>query len=962
MLHTHKLIAIIAALLWAAFCCQAQNYAISTFAGQGMMLGDGGPAAAARFGSISAIAMGPRGSLYIADSAYHQVRRVDLNGNISLFAGSVVRGFSGDGGPATAASLDTPTALAVDSGGNLYIGDSGNHRIRMVTPFGNITTIAGNGQVAPSPAAAAVLPGNGGPATSVPLNTIGGMAFASNGDLIIADTGNNRVFRVSNGGNLTTIAGNATSPASLASQPALAATLNSPSGVVTDYLGNIYFAETATGVVREIDTSGKLTVLIGTGTPGSAPVASASPLSYPLLQPTALTTDGNYNVYIVEAGRVSIYSPVNIGAGTIATVRTFAGDVTQKVTSGTGDKGPALSAGMNPRGIAVGSDFSVYVADSTASLNFANRVRVIALNSATESNYIANFAGGNIPTGAGDKGRATAAQLYFPRSVALGPAGTLYVADTADNRVRAVTSDGNINAFAGSGTAGTSGDQGPAVAASLNPPVGLAVDANTNVYISDGSHVRQVNGAGIISTFAGGGSASLTQTGSLATDSKNDVFVDQLAQVSEISAADQTISTVAGNGTTGYSGDNGPATAAQIDDVAGIAVDANGNLYIADEDNGRVRKVDASGNITTIAGGGTSTSDGVQATTAMLNIPLGVALDGAGNLYIAEYGGNRVRLVDPTGNIHTIAGNGLQGFLGDGGIATNASLNGPTDVKVDGQGNVYIADSLNSAIRKLTPVATPPTPSITTITNAGSLVSGPVAPGERVILTGTGLGPHATVMFDGTAAPVLSSSMTSTLVVVPNEVSGEATSQVTVTTAGVASAPFAVRVAASAPGVYTTSGDGTGQAIAYNNDGSPNSLTPVLAGNDVGVLCTGSGLLSPSVATGVPIPATTPSPALAVSATLDGAPVPVSQAYAVPGAIGQFLVDVTVPYGNATENGASLQITVGNATTQVVSVSIQGQPDDSGSDPGSSDPGSSDPGSMLRQKSRRSSRPLPPVH
>ena len=144
-----------------------------------MALGDGGPAVSARLGTISAIAVGPHGSLYIADSAYHQVRRVDLNGNISLLAGSAVRGFSGDGGPASAASLDTPTALAVDSGGNVYIGDSGNHRVRVVSIYGNIYTVAGNGQRAPGPATAPVLPGNGGPATSAPLNLIGGLAFAS---------------------------------------------------------------------------------------------------------------------------------------------------------------------------------------------------------------------------------------------------------------------------------------------------------------------------------------------------------------------------------------------------------------------------------------------------------------------------------------------------------------------------------------------------------------------------------------------------------------------------------------------------------------------------------------------------------------------------------------------------------------------------------------------------------------
>src|SRR6185369_5150959 len=150
------------------------------------------------------------------DAAYHQVRKVAPNGTITLFAGGAVRGFGGDGGPATSALLDTPTALLLDSGGSLYIGDSGNHRVRVVSPFGNIQTFAGNGQLAPSPALSPVLPGEGGPATSAPLNQISALAFASNGDLLIADSGNNRIFRVSRTGNITTLAGNATTPASLA--------------------------------------------------------------------------------------------------------------------------------------------------------------------------------------------------------------------------------------------------------------------------------------------------------------------------------------------------------------------------------------------------------------------------------------------------------------------------------------------------------------------------------------------------------------------------------------------------------------------------------------------------------------------------------------------------------------------------------------------------------------------------
>ena len=458
------LVFIPAAFLLAAFCCLGQNYALSTIAGQGLSLGDGGPAINARFGSVSAVALGPDGSLYIADSAYHQVRRMTPDGKIALFAGGPVRGYGGDGGPATSALLDTPTALVLDSGGNVFIGDSGNHRVRLVNTFGNIQTIAGNGQIPPAPNVSPVFPGEGGAATAAPLNQISGLAFASNSDLIISDFGNNRVFRVSSG-IITTVAGNATSPASLAAQPAKSATLQGPTGVATDLYGNIYFSELTTAVVRQVDVKGNLTVLIG---PGG--------LSYQLIQPMGMASDSSFNMYIMEAGRISMYTPFNPASGAAPMVQAIAGDITQKVTSGTGDNGPPLSAGMNPRSVAVDGQGNIYIADSLTTLNFNNRVRIIA-STYSGNNVIATFAGGNVPTGAGDKGPATSAQLYFPQAMAIGSQGTIDIADTSDNRIRAVTPDGNINTIAGTGTAGTTGNQGPATAAQINQPAGIALDS-----------------------------------------------------------------------------------------------------------------------------------------------------------------------------------------------------------------------------------------------------------------------------------------------------------------------------------------------------------------------------------------------------------------------------------------------------------------------------------------------------
>ena len=349
MFRFHALWVLIALPLLFQFPGNAQNYTISTIAGLRSNFGNGGPAANARFGLVSAVAVGPDGSVYVADAAYHQVFRVRPDGTMSLFAGCQTRGFGGDFGPATSAMLDTPTALAVDSGGDVFIGDSGNHRVREVTQYGNIQTVAGNGQVAPSPALSPVLPGEGGPATAAPLNQIAGLTFASNDDLVIADIGNNRIFRVSHDGNIHTIAGNASTPASLADQPALGATLNAPTGVAADWYGNIFFAEQKTGIVREIDANGTMTRIIGTGSPTDTPVASGSPLSYPLFSPMAMASDGGH-IYIADTGRISMYT---LPIGRAASIQTVAGDVTQ-ISGWTGDGGSALAAGMNPTSVAVG--------------------------------------------------------------------------------------------------------------------------------------------------------------------------------------------------------------------------------------------------------------------------------------------------------------------------------------------------------------------------------------------------------------------------------------------------------------------------------------------------------------------------------------------------------------------------------------------------------------------------------
>jgi trimeric autotransporter adhesin len=466
-----------------------------------------------------------------------------------------------------------------------------------------------------------------------------GVATDGVGNLYFASL--NCVFKLDQNGVMTRVAGNSRAGYSGDGGPAISAQLNNgPGGIAADGVGNIYVADLYNNRIRKVSPAGIITTFAGGGTGGDGKLAASAILSLP----RGVVVDPAGNVYLSSLDRVQKVTPDGI-------ITTVAGGG----ASSPGDGGPATGAALSPAGIALDGAGDIFIGDTTSALvrkvSPEGIITTVAGNTRALSGY------------SGDGGLATNAQLQGPFGIAVDADGNLYIADLDNFRIRAVSPGGIITTLVGNGTNGYSGDGGPALGAQLGFPAGVALDRSGRLYIADSgnSRIRQVSPAGIIST-------------------------------------------VAGNGIYAYSGDGGQAARAQLIDPGGVAVDSNGNVYVADARNSRVRKVSPGGNITTVAGNGTNgySGDGGPAINAGFSAPQGIAVDGSGNLYIADYYGYRVRKVSAGGIVSTVAGGG-SAFPGDGGLATSAFLGNVYGIAVDNGGNIYFSLPASGRVRKVSP-------------------------------------------------------------------------------------------------------------------------------------------------------------------------------------------------------------------------------------------------------------------
>ncbi len=349
-----------------------------------------------------------------------------------------------------------------------------------------------------------------------------------------------------------------------------------------------------------------------------------------------------------------------------------------------------------------------------------------------QSYTISNVAGLRTIGYSGDGGPATNAHLYNPIAVFADNSGTIYISDWANSRLRIVTSTGIISTIAGNGVFGFSGDGGSATLAELNGPMGIFTDASGNIYLADvgNERIRKINSSGIINTIAGNGTYGFSGDGGLATlaafedpagvcgDESGNIFVaDEFNyRVRKINSSG-IISTIGGCGARGYAGDGGPATQAEFYYPSGVAADNMGNIFVADESNNCVRQINSSGVISTIAGNGVAgfAGDGEPAFLSELSNPAGVTTDNKGNIYIADGFNSRIRKINNTGVISTIAGDGIAGYTGIGGAAALTALYNPVSIAADTSGNFYLANEFSNYVQKLTPSADAFTPALVTI-------------------------------------------------------------------------------------------------------------------------------------------------------------------------------------------------------------------------------------------------------
>ena len=777
-------VALVIPVLALALNGQSSGFLINTVAGGGW-IGDNGPATQAILRQPGGVAADGNGNVYIVETGGHRVRKVDPSGAITTLAGTGVAGFSGDSGPAAQAQLASPYGVAADILGNIYIADLGNARVRRVGLDGTITTVAGGGTLDPSPA------NEGKPGVSMRLLAPRNLLADDQLNIYISDFAGHRVFRLSADGLLTTVAGTG-APGYLGDGgPAAAAQLAFPAGLAMGFDGSLYIADSANHAVRRI-SNGVITTFASAGTP------------------VGLALDVLATLYVADAETGTVLRfPVS---GALPPLHVPASDVARA------------------------PDLSLYFAESAAGI--VQRVPLFG--------GIMLAAGGADPA-RGDGGAATVALLNHPSGVAADASGNLYIADRDNHRVRRVASDGTITTLA------------PAVAWSA--PSGVSVDAAGNIYVVDTGlkQVLRISPAGSLQPIA---QKLLTAPVSAIADTLGNIYIADAGHIRLVDAAGA-VSTLVVN----------------LAGPHGLALDGAGHLFFTEQDGARVQRLDlVSGSFTQLGAGAWS-------------IPRGIAVNAAGEVFVADTGRQEIVRVDSAGEVMAVAGMPAAGFSGDGGNADSAQLNFPWDVAIGPGGVLYVSDLENNRIRLLTPQTTAPPPATISVLNGASLVPGPIAPGMLLVVRGTGI-PAADaaatiILINSISVPILAMDDTQIQVEAPLTLATPDDAQIVIVHQGSIAAMLSIATAAAAPALFPIDPQAVREA--------PGAVVTLYG--------TGLGLGD-----------------LPVSATIGGANAEVASIDLSPGYTGLFRINLRVP-ASAPLGLAAVVVTVGGAASQA-SVSL----------------------------------------
>jgi uncharacterized protein (TIGR03437 family) len=894
---------------------------IETFAGSDVVLGEGMPATEAELFRPIDARRAPDGSLWISEYGHNVIRRVGPDGTLRTVVGTGVKGFAGDGGPAVSAQISEPTSLLFAPDGTLYFHDSGNSRIRRVSPEGVIETVVGS--------ATSEWAGEDAPALSVRARGTVGLAFSPTGDLIFSTSSDHRVRRLTSDGRVVTLAGTTTPGRTRGGYdgdggPALEAALNNPLDIAISTDGTIYVADQFGDLVRRIAPDSTISTYLrrGLASPDGTPVAEAT-----MRSTTKLEVDGEGRLYWHSSTGLRRVS----SEGLLETV-----------------------ADLSPRGA-----FSLEP-DGTPLIIWDETV------SRWDGSDLIPLAGIGAPAPLGDGGPATAARLYSPHALAVGPAGEIYIADTLIFRVRVVGKDGIIRNVAETVVEGSDIPGGSANEAPLFEVLDIAVNGDGTVYVAGQvGWLSRIDANGVLSTVVPPSNFCVDEPGC---------------------------------------GDGGPAAEAQTPSIQQIAADSVGNVYVLHERPGFgpgqwIRRIAPDGTIETLPTrfpDGTSArsvsgiaigvddqllvsmGDGaagpfwryhpdngwseIEFATGFLSLTPTMA-EASGDLFFVEQRfGSRVRRMDPNGTIATIAGGLFQGFSGDEGPAAKALLSDAQDVVLDQAGNLYIADSANGRVRRVNralecPGAPMPVIAFNSIRN-GASYSALLSPGAIFSIFGRAMGPEdlvgarvegshlstelegVRVLIDGIPAPLIFVSAGQLSGIVPYGVEldlqwSEAAQQffparfsvVEVERDGFRSDPYPISLYDAAPGIFSLDSSGRGQGAILNQDGSLNgSLNRAALGSVVVLYATGEGLTDPPSEDGTIAAGALQKPLLPVTVKIGGTEAGVLYAGAAPGlTAGVMQVNVRIPEGLTQRGAVSIELIVGDRSSGTGVVVIVGE-------------------------------------